>query len=119
MSPSPAVHIDGVPVYGVDVDPETRCAHYATPRDVIAIRFACCGEYYPCLECHDAVTDHESERWPGESLDRRGVLCGVCGSELTISTYLACKSTCPECGTEFNPGCKNHWPMYFDVPRES
>lgn len=35
-------------VLGPVVDAETRCVHYATMLGVIAIRFRCCGEFYPC-----------------------------------------------------------------------
>ena len=30
---------------GVGLDAQTRCAHYATARDVVALRFACCPAY--------------------------------------------------------------------------
>lgn len=113
--PSPADHVDGVPIYGLDVDEETRCAHYATERDVIAIKFACCGDYYPCLPCHDALTNHEPEQWHARDFGTEAVLCGSCGSELTIQAYLDSGSRCPECTTDFNPRCRTHWPAYFDV----
>lgn len=101
-------------VRGVDVGPETRCAHYASDRDVIAIRFPCCDEFYPCFECHEAVTDHEPERWPSERFDEPAVLCGVCGETLTIRTYLDCEHSCPSCDAAFNPGCANHYELYFE-----
>lgn len=40
-------------VYGATVDQETRCTHYNTPFDVIAIKFKCCHKYYPCFKCHN------------------------------------------------------------------
>lgn len=101
------------PVRGVDLDPETRCAHYGSPRDVIAIRFPCCGDYFACYECHAARTDHDAERWPADARDERAVLCGVCGIELTISEYLQCDDSCPDCGAAFNPGCADHYHLYF------
>ncbi|MCO8244566.1 MULTISPECIES: CHY zinc finger protein [unclassified Haladaptatus] len=106
--------IHGIDVHGIDVDAETRCAHYDTECDVIAIRFSCCNEYYPCFRCHDAVADHPRETWAKDERDTEAVLCGVCGSELTISEYLGCESQCPECDAEFNPGCANHYELYFD-----
>lgn len=112
---TPPVHVAGIPVYGIDVDDETRCDHYHTERDVVAIRFACCGDYFPCLSCHDALADHPVEQWQPADFDTAAVLCGSCGAELTIRRYLASASACPDCGTEFNPGCRNHWPVYFDV----
>lgn len=47
-----SVNTHGVQVYGAVVDAQTRCAHYATALDVIAIRFFCCGQYFPCHLCH-------------------------------------------------------------------
>ena len=38
-----------VTVLGATVDDQTRCVHYAGPLDIVAIRFHCCGEFYPCL----------------------------------------------------------------------
>lgn len=109
----PTVH--GVEVCGVDVGPETRCAHYATARDVVAIRFRCCGTYYSCSACHEAVADHPAEIWPRESFDAHAVLCGVCGTGLAIERYLADGTACPACGTAFNPGCRHHRGRYFAV----
>lgn len=106
--------IHGTDVYGVDVDDETRCAHYDTERDIIAIRFPCCERFYPCFRCHDAVADHPRETWPADGWDTEAVLCGVCGVKLTISAYLDSGSRCPECDAEFNPGCANHYGLYFD-----
>lgn len=111
MSGPTTVH--GVPVFGVDVDPETRCAHYRTDRDVVAIRFACCGRYYPCHACHEELTDHEHEVWGPEAFDEEAVLCGVCGTELPISAYLDADDACPNCGVGFNPGCAAHAHRYF------
>lgn len=101
------------PVHGVDLDSETRCAHYDSSRDVVAIRFPCCGDYFACYDCHTALADHEAERWPADARDHRAVLCGVCGTELTIEEYLRCDDCCPDCGAAFNPGCANHYHLYF------
>lgn len=101
-------------VRGVGLDSETRCAHYDSPRDVIAIRFACCGEFYACYDCHAARADHEAERWPADARDERAVLCGVCGNGLMIAEYLDCDHRCPACDAAFNPGCANHYHLYFE-----
>jgi uncharacterized CHY-type Zn-finger protein len=77
-----------VPLRGVAVDSETRCAHYGGERDVIAIAFPCCETFYPCFECHEACCEHEPTRWPPERFDERAVLCGVCRTVLTIEAYL-------------------------------
>jgi uncharacterized CHY-type Zn-finger protein len=104
-----------VSLRGVDVDAETRCAHYDTELDVVALRFPCCDSYYPCFRCHEAVTDHEPVRVPLEQFDEPAVLCGVCGSTLSVRAYLDCDDRCPECGASFNPGCRRHRDRYFAV----
>jgi len=106
--------VGGVTVHGLDVDGETRCRHYDGTRDVVAIRFRCCGRYHPCFRCHEAVADHDPSVWPAGSFDRRAVLCGACGTELRIADYLGV-TACPECATGFNPGCRDHHDRYFAV----
>ncbi len=103
-----------VPLRGVDVDPETRCAHWASPVDVVALRFGCCETYYPCASCHDAVTGHEAEPWPRDRFDEPAVLCGVCRETLTAREYLDGDDACPHCGAAFNPGCRRHRDRYFE-----
>ncbi|NNC13812.1 hypothetical protein HII28_18275 [Planctomonas sp. JC2975] len=99
-------------VRGPVVDDQTRCIHYSTPLDIIAIEFACCREFYPCHLCHDETADHPAKQWPFADRDRTAVLCGVCGHLLTISVYLLADS-CPACASLFNPGCKLHSQYYF------
>ena len=105
--------VHGCRVQGVAVGPETRCRHYHGPRDVIAIRFACCGDWYPCHLCHAARAGHDALVWPRDAFDTRALLCGVCGHRLTIRAYLQCASTCPACNAAFNPGCMQHRHLYF------
>jgi uncharacterized CHY-type Zn-finger protein len=105
-----------VPLRGVSVDAQTRCAHYASPRDVIAIRFPCCDVYYPCHACHAEVAGHPPARWPRERFDEPAVLCGACLGTLTVREYLASGHACPRCGAAFNPGCAAHHDLYFDPP---
>jgi len=104
-----------VPLRGVGVDAETRCAHYDTVRDVVALRFPCCDAYFPCFRCHDAVTDHDSERVPRGAFDEPAVICGLCGTTFSVRTYLDCEDTCPDCDGSFNPGCRRHHDRYFDA----
>ncbi|ELZ29589.1 zinc finger CHY domain protein [Halosimplex carlsbadense 2-9-1] len=104
-----------VPLRGVDVDAETRCGHYDDPVDVVAIRFPCCGSYYPCFRCHDALTDHGAERIPREAFDDPAVFCGACGATLSVREYLTCDDACPACDAAFNPGCRRHREQYFAV----
>jgi uncharacterized CHY-type Zn-finger protein len=107
------VKIHGVEVNGVDVDPETRCTHYHLPNDIIAIRFACCGKWFPCQQCHAERADHTAASWSQEQIDERAVLCGACGHQLTIREYLDSGSVCPRCSRQFNPGCARHHHFYF------
>ncbi|RYY64053.1 MAG: hypothetical protein EOO12_10725 [Chitinophagaceae bacterium] len=102
-------------VKGKPVDAQTRCVHYQSPLDVIAIRFKCCGDYYPCIHCHDETVGHPVQRWPEAEWSTRAVLCGVCRHELTIREYFDSAYACPSCGAAFNPGCRNHNHLYFDV----
>jgi uncharacterized CHY-type Zn-finger protein len=114
-SGTPAAPSERPRVLGVDLDSETRCAHYRTELDVIAIKTRCCGEYYACKDCHDALADHELEPWPRQDFGTRAILCGVCGSALTIDAYLASGYQCPACGVGFNPGCSRHHHFYFSA----
>lgn len=106
-------NVHGCTIRGVQVGPEARCRHYHGPRDIIAIRFACCGDWYPCHLCHAARAKHDARVWPRDAFDVTAVLCGACGHRLTIRNYLTCQHTCPACGAAFNPGCSRHRHLYF------
>ncbi|MBM7675956.1 CHY zinc finger protein [Gracilibacillus alcaliphilus] len=101
-------------IYGLTVDEETRCEHYHQTEDVIAIKFKCCSKYYPCYKCHQACADHSMKRWGKHEFDQYAILCGVCKTELTIYQYLN-SNKCPACAAPFNPGCANHYHLYFDL----
>ncbi|NEU10370.1 hypothetical protein GZH53_18745 [Flavihumibacter sp. R14] len=100
-------------VKGNQIDDQTRCIHYHSALDIIAIKFKCCRTYYPCYDCHQAEADHRPERWSKEEWDTKAILCGACKTELTIRQYLDCNYTCPSCKAHFNPGCRNHDHLYF------
>lgn len=102
-------------VSGIDLDSQTRCSHYNKLVDIIAIKTKCCGIYYACKDCHDALADHPIEVWPRSEWDRLAVLCGACGEELTILQYLKCANKCPACEAQFNPKCRNHYHFYFEM----
>jgi uncharacterized CHY-type Zn-finger protein len=101
-------------VYGATVDDETRCVHWHGPTDVVAMRFHCCGRYYPCFDCHAEVAGHPAVRWPRERFGEEAVLCGVCGTELSVTRYLGV-TECPHCAALFNPGCSLHAHLYFET----
>lgn len=107
-----------VPLRGVDVDAETRCAHWNDDVDVIALRFGCCETFYPCFECHEAVADHEPAVWPRSRFDEPAVLCGVCRETITAAAYLDSGDRCPHCGAQFNPGCREHRDRYFELSEQ-
>jgi uncharacterized CHY-type Zn-finger protein len=103
-------------VRGVNLDSQTRCEHYHGPSDIIAIKMKCCGLYYACKDCHAALADHPAAVWPESEWGEKGVLCGACGAMLTIFEYMNSDSHCPACRAHFNPGCRNHYHFYFQVP---
>jgi uncharacterized CHY-type Zn-finger protein len=100
-------------VHGVDVDANTRCAHYHSEKDVIAIKFHCCRQYYACFFCHQELAGHTAEKWPKPQWNEQAILCGNCSNEMTIATYLDAER-CPNCDHLFNEGCRNHYHLYFD-----
>jgi uncharacterized CHY-type Zn-finger protein len=108
-------HAPRPPVLGLDIDPQTRCAHYHGALDVIAIKMRCCGAFYACRECHDALADHAVRVWPRAEWAERAILCGACGEALSIEAYLACNDRCPACAAPFNPGCRTHHHLYFET----
>ena len=113
MSESNRRDIHGVTVHGVDIDAQTRCAHWHSPLDVIAIKFACCHEFYSCHDCHAALAGHKAKRWTAE-LIQDVVLCGACGKLLSTCEYLNSGAQCTECGARFNPACEKHYHLYFE-----
>lgn len=100
-------------VRGIDLDAQTRCAHYRTALDIIAIKMKCCGMYYACKQCHEELAGHAIEVWPQAEWNELAVLCGACHGELSIESYMASGYACPSCGAGFNPGCRNHYQFYF------
>ena len=106
--------IHGEKVIGIDVDDETRCAHWHGELDIIAIKFKCCAAWFPCYECHAECAGHTPEVWADGEFDANAILCGGCGHQLKIDEYLNCDSICPRCDSKFNPGCAKHYHLYFE-----
>src|SRR4051812_6566454 len=107
--------VHGVTVHGAVLDGETRCAHYNTELDVIAIKFKCCEKWFPCRVCHDEAERHTAEVWLKEQFTERVVLCGRGGHQLSIDEYLNSNSMCPTCAGKFNPSCASHYSFYFEI----
>lgn len=104
-----------IEVKGNIIDDETRCEHYHSPLDVIAIKFKCCNQYYPCYECHQETTIHQSLVWSRDERNTKAILCGLCKKELTIQEYFDCHNGCPNCKAKFNPDCSRHYHLYFEM----
>ncbi|WP_211746097.1 CHY zinc finger protein [Paenibacillus sp. Marseille-Q4541] len=100
-------------IYGAVVDNSTRCIHYHSEKDIIAIKFTCCERYYPCYKCHEEQADHSIQRWPQEQFDEYAILCGNCHTEMTIRQYMS-TTNCPQCHAIFNERCAMHYPIYFE-----
>jgi uncharacterized CHY-type Zn-finger protein len=115
MLPVITSKINGINIYGKPVDQQTRCVHWHSQLDVIAIKFKCCDKYYPCFSCHEETADHKPEVWPKSEFDSKGILCGVCGTELKINEYMESNNTCPKCKAAFNPSCSKHYHLYFET----
>lgn len=107
-------------VHGLALTALTQCAHWHSPLDIVAIKHKCCGAYYACISCHDALAGHISAVWPrSEQATAKAVLCGWCSNEMTVAEYLQCGNVCPRCEAAFNPGCKTHHGLYFEVNETS
>ncbi|GEN45977.1 CHY zinc finger protein [Alkalibacillus haloalkaliphilus] len=106
--------VHGKNVFG-SIDQETRCNHYNTEVDRIAIKFKCCKEYFPCYKCHEEHTSHAIEKWAKDERDTKAILCGSCGNELTIHEYTNHGTHCPKCNAQFNINCQMHYHLYFEL----
>lgn len=96
------------------IDDETRCSHYHSDNDRIAIKFYCCNEYFSCYQCHQQYGCGATRVWPREDFNQKAILCGKCKTELTINEYLNSGYSCLSCGAAFNPGCSLHYHLYFE-----
>ena len=101
-------------IHGTDVNERTQCVHYHSERDIVAIQHKCCGEFYACIQCHNEVVSHQAEAWPKAEFQNQAIYCGNCHQTLGIDSYLGCDNTCPHCQAAFNPGCANHYHLYFE-----
>lgn len=104
-----------IEVKGKKTDLETRCEHYHSALDIIAIKFKCCNEYYPCFQCHEETAGHSPQVWLANEREEKAILCGHCKNELTIRQYFESRNQCPVCKALFNPGCAQHYHLYFEI----
>jgi uncharacterized CHY-type Zn-finger protein len=104
-------------VHGLALSPLTQCSHYFSPLDIIAIKHACCNKFYACISCHNALEHHVPQIWPKSQRQEDAVFCGACQRTMTVDQYLQSGSVCPlpGCGENFNPKCKGHRGLYFEV----
>jgi len=102
-------------VKGVNVDSYSRCEHFHGELDIVAIKFPCCDEFYACYDCHSFIAYHRPTKWQSNQFEEKAIMCGNCHSCLTIKEYLSSDSCCPICSASFNPRCKDHWSLYFEI----
>lgn len=100
------------PIFGDLLDAETRCLHYHSTKDIIALKCFTCRRYYPCYQCHATYETHAYEPYPSW-LGDEVVFCGACQTGLTIAAYRQGDGFCSNCSAAFNPGCKLHEHIYF------
>ena len=100
-------------VKGVGLDEQTRCVHYGSAVDIVAIMMKCCGVFYACKDCHEELAGHAIETWRRAEWGEKAILCGACNGLMAIDEYLECEARCPACGAAFNPKCRNHHHFYF------
>jgi uncharacterized CHY-type Zn-finger protein len=103
-----------IQISGNVIDSETRCTHYHSDLDIIAIKFYCCDTYFPCFQCHVESGCGNPRVWPKKEFSEKAVLCGKCKNELTVNQYKDSGYVCPICQAKFNPGCGLHWELYFE-----
>jgi hypothetical protein len=80
-----------------------RCEHYQRKA---WIKADCCGQYYPCRFCHDAVENHEIDRHA-----TKYVGCTSCGAENQPAV-----ESCGQCGTRFAAYFCKVCVFYDDTP---
>ena len=115
MSENRPEQLTDMEVNGLNVDSNTRCEHYHSEIDIIALKFKCCEKWFPCFECHTALSTHPPQVWPLSEYETKAILCGNCRHQLTIEEYINCQSVCPKCSHQFNPKCSNHYHLYFEI----
>ena len=101
-----------VQAQGLLVDHESRCVHYHSDKDIVALQCYECQKYYACYQCHNELESHIFSPYPLNLKEDRPILCGSCGKTLTYEEYTE-TGTCPFCNAAFNPACQSHHSYYF------
>ena len=101
-----------VQAQGLLVDDESRCVHYHSDKDIVALQCYECQKYYACYQCHNELESHTFSPYPLNLKQDRPILCGSCKKTLTYEKYRE-KGSCPYCAALFNPACQSHHSMYF------
>lgn len=99
-------------INGLLIDNESRCQHYHTELDIVALKCFECQKYYACYQCHDSLEDHTFRAYPCQLKEDKVLICGVCRHEMTIKEYQEAVA-CPNCHSAFNPACSKHYDIYF------
>jgi uncharacterized CHY-type Zn-finger protein len=107
-----------ITIHGIELDAQTRCAHWHSLLDIVAIRMKCCDLFYACKDCHDALAGHALQPWPQSEWDEVTIRCGACRHLMTTRDYLDGANACPSCRAAFNPDCRHHHHFYFDMTPE-
>jgi uncharacterized CHY-type Zn-finger protein len=102
-------------VRGSAVNAQTRCIHYHSKCDIVAVRFKCCDTFYACIHCHEELAGHAPAKWGKAERAVHAIFCGNCHNTMSISRYLDCSDSCPLCGAAFNPACVHHHHLYFEL----
>ena len=85
-----------VQAQGLLVDHESRCVHYHSDKDIVALQCYECKKYYACYQCHNELESHVFSPYP-----------------LNLKEEYTETGTCPFCNAAFNPACQNHYSIYF------
>jgi len=111
---SATVLVHGRAVPAVDVDEETRCAHYGIERDIVAIRVSLLRYLLPLSPV--SRRGRRPRRPAVAHRPPRGAGGGVwrLRAEVAIQEYLGVTG-CPACETRFNPGCADHYGRYVET----
>lgn len=101
------------------IDAAGRCPHHHAAWDVVALRLACCPDWWGCHACHDHAADHPARPVSADTVVAVAA-CGACGAAYAPAAYLAVyrdhpdAPACPTCGHAWNPGCADHLNHYVE-----